>query len=304
MNSPSYRLIRGGCGAPELGTFDWTFASDSKTVRGEPVEPLFLPMNALRPLSVSKRQGGRMERKSCFSKSQSFMRSALTMAATREAMLEQQWEPSTRGGQWDGGMGCGRCWWWPEPGRPTGFISPHGRLRDRHPDRQQSGADRLGPVLETGARTFTLAVAVLTLMALWRYGADYELRKSAFPAQILLESQAAFMWMSTLYVLATVTYFAALFSRSEFIGKTATALTWSATVMGLTGLLVRWRESYLLGADIGHIPVSNLYEVFILFALITALLYLFYEDRTAPALWAASPAGDQRRGRLSAVVHL
>jgi hypothetical protein len=56
-------------------------------------------------------------------------------------------------------------------------------------------------------------------------------------------------------------------------------LTWTATVMGLTGLLVRWRESYLLGADIGHIPVSNLYEVFILFALITALLYLFYEDR-------------------------
>ena len=49
--------------------------------------------------------------------------------------------------------------------------------------------------------------------------------------------------------------------------------------MGMTGLLVRWRESYLLGADIGHIPVSNLYEVFILFALITALLYLFYEDR-------------------------
>ena len=49
--------------------------------------------------------------------------------------------------------------------------------------------------------------------------------------------------------------------------------------MGFTGLLVRWRESYLLGADIGHIPVSNLYEVFILFALITALLYLFYEDR-------------------------
>ena len=129
------------------------------------------------------------------------------------------------------------------------------------------------------ARTFTLAVTALTVLALWRYGANYELRKSAFLLKYLLESQAAFMWMSTLYVLATVTYFAALFARSEFIGKTATALTWSATVMGMTGLLVRWRESYLLGADIGHIPVSNLYEVFILFALITALLYLFYEDR-------------------------
>lgn len=129
------------------------------------------------------------------------------------------------------------------------------------------------------ARLFTLAVAALTVLALWRYGVDFELRKSDFLLKYFLESQAAFMWMSLLYVLATATYFAALFGRSEFAGATATALTWSATVMGLTGLLVRWRESYLLGADIGHIPVSNLYEVFILFALITALLYLFYEDR-------------------------
>lgn len=129
------------------------------------------------------------------------------------------------------------------------------------------------------ARAFTVAVALLTLLALWRYGVDYELRKSAFLLKYFLESQAAFMWMSALYVLATVTYFAALLSRSDFVGQTATALTWSATVLGMTGLWVRWRESYLLGADIGHIPVSNLYEVFVLFALVTALLYLFYEDR-------------------------
>ena len=49
--------------------------------------------------------------------------------------------------------------------------------------------------------------------------------------------------------------------------------------MGMTGLMVRWRESYLMGADIGHIPVSNLYEVFILFSIITALLYLHYEQK-------------------------
>jgi cytochrome c-type biogenesis protein CcsB len=130
------------------------------------------------------------------------------------------------------------------------------------------------------AQAFALAVALSTAIALWRYGADYELRHSDFLLKYILESQAAFMWMSALYVLATVTYFVALFGRSEFAGQTATALTWSATVMGSTGLLVRWRESYyLLGADVGYIPVSNLYEVFILFALITALLYLFYEDR-------------------------
>ena len=129
------------------------------------------------------------------------------------------------------------------------------------------------------ARGFSVAVALLTLLALWRYGVDYDVRHQAFVLKYFLESQAAFMWMSALYVLATVSYFAALLTRSNFVGQTATALTWSATVLGMTGLLVRWRESYLLGADIGHIPVSNLYEVFILFALITALLYLFYEDR-------------------------
>lgn len=42
-------------------------------------------------------------------------------------------------------------------------------------------------------------------------------------------------------------------------------------------MLVRWYESYLIGGDVGHIPVSNLYEVFVLFSLITAFLYLYYE---------------------------
>src|SRR5690606_23837463 len=39
--------------------------------------------------------------------------------------------------------------------------------------------------------------------------------------------------------------------------------------------------SHLLGPGIGYIPVSNLYEVIILFALVTALFYLYYEARYA-----------------------
>jgi cytochrome c-type biogenesis protein CcsB len=46
-------------------------------------------------------------------------------------------------------------------------------------------------------------------------------------------------------------------------------------------MLVRWREGHMLGPDIGHIPVSNLYEVFVLFSLVTALFYLYYEGRYA-----------------------
>ena len=56
---------------------------------------------------------------------------------------------------------------------------------------------------------------------------------------------------------------------------------WVSAIAGFTGLLVRWHESYLLRPDAGHIPVSNLYEVFILFLVITALMYLYYEARFA-----------------------
>lgn len=200
------------------------------------------------------------------------------MAATREAMLEHWNQPSfwqrltLRDGLWAllVLVGSGTVWSLYQP-----YMDGYEIAIQFGATLALIGWGRYWPP----AQGFTLAVAVLSVLALWCYGADYELRKSAFLLKYVLESQAAFMWMSALYVLATVTYFAALFSRSAFIGKTATALTWSATVMGMTGLLVRWRESYLLGADIGHIPVSNLYEVFILFALITALLYLFYEDR-------------------------
>jgi cytochrome c-type biogenesis protein CcsB len=51
--------------------------------------------------------------------------------------------------------------------------------------------------------------------------------------------------------------------------------------MGFVGLMVRWYESYLIAPDVGHIPLSNLYEVFILFCLITSLMYLYYEQRYA-----------------------
>jgi len=131
------------------------------------------------------------------------------------------------------------------------------------------------------ARGYTLAVALLSLAAVGLYGTELARGESNFFLKFLISSQSAIMWMSALYVMATFAYFFGLFVRSEFASKVGTALTWSATVMGMVGLMVRWRESYLISHDVGHIPVSNLYEVFILFAIITALMYLFYERRYA-----------------------
>lgn len=128
-------------------------------------------------------------------------------------------------------------------------------------------------------RILGLAVAAISLFGISRYGSDLGLAEQDFFLKYLVSSQSAVMWMSALYVMATVAYFAHLFSGSTFVGKVASAMTWSATAMGLVGLMVRWRETYLVGTDVGYIPVSNLYEVFILFAIITALVYLYYEGR-------------------------
>jgi len=128
-------------------------------------------------------------------------------------------------------------------------------------------------------RTLSLAVFLLSIFGVSRYVNGLADAEVDFFLKFLVSSQSAIMWMSALYVLATLTYLASFVARSEFTGKVASTLTWSATAMGLVGLMVRWRESYLIGLDVGHIPVSNLYEVFILFSIITALLYLFYERR-------------------------
>ena len=97
----------------------------------------------------------------------------------------------------------------------------------------------------------------------------------------MLSSQSAILWMSMLFFLSTLFYWVGLVARSEAGSAIGSKLCWAAVVLGFTGMLVRWYESYLLGADVGHIPVSNLYEVFILFCMITALFYLYYEQRYA-----------------------
>ncbi len=128
-------------------------------------------------------------------------------------------------------------------------------------------------------RQLSLVIAMLSLFAIGLYGDDLARGETGFFLKFLLSSQSAIMWMSALYVMATFAYFFGMFARSDFSNRVGSALTWSATAMGFTGLMVRWRESYLISHDVGHIPVSNLYEVFILFAVITALMYLFYEGR-------------------------
>lgn len=124
-----------------------------------------------------------------------------------------------------------------------------------------------------------LAIGVISLISISLYQGEQARATQVFLLKYLISSQSAIMWMNVLFVLAMATYWFALYKRSDFAGKVASALTWSAVFFGFVGLMVRWYESYLIAPEVGHIPVSNLYEVFVLFCLITALLYLHYEQK-------------------------
>src|SRR5471030_306363 len=131
------------------------------------------------------------------------------------------------------------------------------------------------------ARWLMPLVALLALGAIAMYAGELDNGTKKFWLRMMLSSQSAILWMSVMFCLSTLFYVIGLAARSEMASSIASKLCWAAVVLGLTGMMVRWYESYLIGADVGHIPVSNLYEVFILFSLITAMFYLYFEQRYA-----------------------
>jgi hypothetical protein len=131
-----------------------------------------------------------------------------------------------------------------------------------------------------------LTVTTFSLLGIWSYQAPAEVggatlarAESVFWLKYFLSSQSAILWMSVLFFMSTVFYWIGVASTKqsaamELIGS---RLAWAAVTMALIGTMVRWYESYLLGADVGHIPVSNLYEVFVLFCWLTTAFYLYFE---------------------------
>jgi cytochrome c-type biogenesis protein CcsB len=139
-------------------------------------------------------------------------------------------------------------------------------------------------------RTLSLGVGAATLLAISLYnqhmdnfGADLAAGEHVFLLKYFLSSQSAILWMSLLFFMSTVFYWIGFFAKSGREDATAlkigSGLAWAAVFMALTGTMVRWFESHQIGPDIGHIPVSNLYEVFVLFCWLTTVFYLYYEAR-------------------------
>lgn len=130
-------------------------------------------------------------------------------------------------------------------------------------------------------RVLMLAVAAFSLLAVFSYDSSLANAEKVFWLKYFLSSQSAILWMSMLFFMSTTFYWIGMFARGqsatmELIG---TRLAWVAVGMALIGTMVRWYESYLIGPDVGHIPVSNLYEVFVMFCWMTAAFYLYFEDQ-------------------------
>ncbi|GAB1386247.1 c-type cytochrome biogenesis protein CcsB [Melaminivora sp.] len=132
-----------------------------------------------------------------------------------------------------------------------------------------------------------LAVTGLSLAAIGLYqgadGGELARADSVFLLKYFLSSQSAILWMSMLFFMSTVFYWIGMFAGGErqTMMRIGSRVVWVAVALALIGTMVRWYESYQIAPDIGHIPVSNLYEVFVMFCWMTALFYLYYEEQYA-----------------------
>lgn len=136
-------------------------------------------------------------------------------------------------------------------------------------------------------RTLMLVVSGFALLGITSYQGDLARAEQVFWLKYFLSSQSAILWMSVLFFMSTIFYWLGMFagntpsasgaSHSATLESLGSKIAWTGVGMALIGTLVRWYESYLIGADVGHIPVSNLYEVFVLFSWMTAAFYLYFE---------------------------
>lgn len=134
-------------------------------------------------------------------------------------------------------------------------------------------------------RLLSVVVGALALLAIWLYQtpegtADLARADQAFLLKYFISSQSAILWMSVLFFMSTIFYWVGMLTRAgEAFESLGSRMAWVAVTLALVGTMVRWYESHQIGPDIGHIPVSNLYEVFVLFCWMTTLFYLYYEDQ-------------------------
>jgi cytochrome c-type biogenesis protein CcsB len=91
------------------------------------------------------------------------------------------------------------------------------------------------------------------------------------------KSETLFTIVTFIYGLAVILYIASWVFKKKLPGRLATGTLIAGAAGNAAGFLLRWLESHQLGY--GYVPLSNLYESLIFFALSISLIYLFVEFR-------------------------
>jgi len=124
-----------------------------------------------------------------------------------------------------------------------------------------------------GGALMLVLMGLFTLLEPSAAMVSYEDQTNLFAGHVI-------MTMNVLFLFSAICYIAYLFAPDSFIGSMATATAWAGLYAGGSALLLRWYESYLfMDGAIGHAPVSNIYEVFILLFCIVTIIYLQWEKR-------------------------
>jgi ABC-type transport system involved in cytochrome c biogenesis permease subunit len=89
------------------------------------------------------------------------------------------------------------------------------------------------------------------------------------------------------YGFAAFLYVASWIFKKPEPGRLGTWVVFAGLTGNITGIALRWVESYKLGY--GHAPLSNLYESLIFFAGTLAAVYLVIEKNIATGLSAHLP---------------
>ena len=124
--------------------------------------------------------------------------------------------------------------------------------------------------------TFSVLFSVL---AFWLYDHQLILAEQLFILKYFLASQVTLLWMSVFFFLSFFSYLGSLFCPQKSIANFAKFACRIAIVFGMTAMLVRWYESYLMSPDIGHVPIASFFEVMIWLMLCCALLFLWLDKK-------------------------
>ncbi len=83
--------------------------------------------------------------------------------------------------------------------------------------------------------------------------------------------------MTVVTLIASLAYIIYLVTNKGWVNRLSFWLTAVAFILGLSGIVARWIESYKMG--IGHAPLSNLFESLVFFGWCTLGLYLYVERK-------------------------